>query len=142
MASDRTPSRRLIRQSLSLNVGNRETRARQFAVLGASRALQGEYEQAAAIFDRILHGMGPPDKLKDPSLYSRVLVGRAESLASLERYDEARRLINQAVAWDRSRDGARSPSVARDLEAMGFTEQMANNLDASRRSFERALAIR
>jgi tetratricopeptide (TPR) repeat protein len=132
----------LIRQSLSLNVGNRETRARQFAVLGASRALQGEYEKAAAIFDRTLQVMGPPDKLDDPSLYSRALVGKAESLAALERYDEARRLIGQAIEWDRSHDGARSPSVARDLEAMGFTEHLANNLDASRRSFEQALAIR
>jgi len=132
----------LIQQSLSLDVGNRETRARQFAVLGASRALQGEYERAAAIFDRILKGMGPPDKLNDPSLYSRVLVGRAESLAALERYDEAQRLIGQALGWDRSHDGARSPSVARDLEAMGLTQHMANDLDASRRSFEQALAIR
>ena len=112
------------------------------AVLGASRALQGEYEQAAAIFDRILKGIGPPDKLKDPSLYSRALVGRAEALAALERYDEARRLIDQALAWDRSNDGARSPSVARDLEAMGLTQQMAGDLGGSRRSFEQALAIR
>ena len=132
----------LIRESLSLDVGNRETRGRQLAVLGASRALQGEYEQAAAIFDRILKGIGPPENLKDPSLYSRVLVGRAEALAALERHDEARRLIDQALAWDRSADGARSPSVARDLEAMGLTQQMAGDLGGSRRSFEQALAIR
>jgi tetratricopeptide (TPR) repeat protein len=132
----------LIRHSLSLNVGNRETRARQFAVLGASRALQGEYEQAAAIFDRTLKGMGAPEKLKDPSLYSRALIGRAESLAALERYDEARKLISQALAWDRSRDGQRSPSVARDLEAKGLAEQMADDLDSARQSYEQALAIR
>lgn len=132
----------LIRQSLSLKVGNRETRARQLAVLGASRALQGEYEQAAAIFGRTLKDIGPPDNLKDPSLYSRVLVGRAESLAALDRYDEARNLIDQALGWDRSHDGTRSPSVARDLEARGLTEQMADDLDASRQSYEQALAIR
>lgn len=132
----------LIRKSLTLDVGNRETRGRQLAVLGASRALQGEYEQAAAIFDRILKGTAPPANLKDPSLYSRVLVGRAEALASLERYDEARRLIDQALAWDRSNEGARSPSIARDLEALGLTQQMAGDLDGSRRSFEQALAIR
>jgi tetratricopeptide (TPR) repeat protein len=132
----------LIRQSLSIKVGSGETRARQFAVLGTSRSLQGEYEQAAAIFDRILKGMGPPEKLKDPSLYSRVLVGRAEALAALERYDEARPLIRRAIAWDRSQDGARSPNVARDLEALGLLEQFADKLDASRRSYEQALAIR
>ena len=132
----------LISRSLSLNVGNRETRGRQFAVLGASRALQGEYEQAAAIFDRILKGLGPPDKLKDPSLYSRALVGRAESLAALERYDEARPLIRRAIAWDSSQDGAKSPDVARDLEALGLLEQFADDLDSSRRSYSQALAIR
>jgi tetratricopeptide (TPR) repeat protein len=132
----------LIHQSLSLNVGSRETRARQFAVLGASRSLQGEYEQAAAIFDRTLKGMGSPDELKDPSLYSRALVGRAEALAALERYDEARRLIGEALAWDRSHEGERTPGVARDLEALGLTQQMADDLDDSRRSYEQALAIR
>jgi tetratricopeptide (TPR) repeat protein len=132
----------LIRKSLSLDVGSSETRGRQLAVFGASRALQGEYEQAAAVFHRVLKGTGPPDKLKDPSLYSRALVGRAEALAALERHDEARRLIDRALAWDRSKDGARSPSVARDLEALGLTQQMAGDLDGSRRSFEQALAIR
>jgi tetratricopeptide (TPR) repeat protein len=132
----------LIRQSLSLKVGSAETRARQLAVLGTSRSLQGEYEQAAEIFDRIRKGMGPRDKLKDPSLYSRVLVGRAEALAALERYDEARRLIGEALAWDRSHDGPSSPLVARDLEALGLTQQMADDLDGARRSYAQALAIR
>ena len=132
----------LIRRSLSLKVGSPETRARQFAVLGASRSLQGDYEQAAEIFGRILSRMGPPEKLKDPSLYSRALVGRAEALAALERYDEARRLIDRALAFDRRQDGPRSPSVARDLEAMGLTQQFADDLEGARRSYEQALAIR
>ena len=132
----------LIRQSLSLNVGSNETRARQLAVLGTSRSLQGEYEQAADIFDRTLKGMGTPDKLRDPSLYSRALVGRAEALVALERYNEARALIAKALEWDLARDGPRSPSVARDLEAKGLAEEMADELDASLRSYSRALAIR
>lgn len=132
----------LIRHSLSLNVGSQETRARQLAVLGASRALQGEYEQAASIFGRVLGGIGDPEKLTDPSLYSRALVGRAESLAALDRYDEARPLIGRALAWDRSHDGARSVPVARDLEALGLTEQFAGNFDSARRSYSDALSIR
>ena len=58
----------LIRRSLSLPVTQGETRARQLATLGASRTLQGDYENAAAVFDRILKNIGDPSKLTDPSL--------------------------------------------------------------------------
>ena len=95
----------LIQRSLSLPVTRGETRARQLATLGASRTLQGDYEKAAAVFDRILKNIGDPAKLTDPSLYSRALVGRGEALAKLERYDEARPLIERALAWDREHTG-------------------------------------
>ena len=85
----------LIRRSLSLRVTDRETRARQMATLGASRALQGDYERAASIFDQIIKGIGDPDKLNDPTLYSRVLVARGDSLTKLDRYDEARSLTRK-----------------------------------------------
>ena len=56
----------LIRRSLSLPVTDRETRARQMATLGASRALQGDYERAASIFDRIIKGIGDPREAQRP----------------------------------------------------------------------------
>ena len=132
----------LIRRSLSLPVTDRETRARQMATLGTSRALQGDYERAASIFDRIIKGIGDPQKLNDPTLYSRVLVGRGESLAKLERYDEARPLIQRALTWDGARAGPQSVSVARDLEALAWANQMADELDASTRQYQAALRIR
>jgi tetratricopeptide (TPR) repeat protein len=132
----------LIRRSLSLPVTQGETRARQLATLGASRALQGDYEHAATVFDQIIKRIGDPAKLKDPSLYSRALVGRAESLAALERYDEARPLIQRALAWDRAHEGPKSVSLARDLEALALTNQMADDLDASTRQYEAALRMR
>lgn len=132
----------LIRGSLSLKVRNGETRARQLGVLGSSRALQGDYEQAERLFGKILANLGPPEKLADPSLYSQLLIGRAEALAALERYPEARKLISEALIWDRARSGARSPQVARDLEALGLTEQFAENYGAARNSYLQALAIR
>lgn len=132
----------LIRRSLSLPVTQGETRARQMATLGASRTLQGDYEQAATVFDRILKGMGDPAKLTDPTLYSRALVGRGEALAKLERYDEARPLIQKALAWDRDHAGPQSVAVARDLEALAWANQMADDLDASTRQYEAALRIR
>ena len=132
----------LIRRSLSLPVTQQETRVRQLAILGASRTLQGDYEHAATIFDRIIKGMGDPAKLNDPTLYSRALVGRAEALAKLERYDEARPLIQTALAWDRSHAGPQSVAVARDLEALAWANQMADDLDASTRQYEAALRIR
>ncbi|NUT00230.1 MAG: tetratricopeptide repeat protein, partial [Sphingomonas sp.] len=132
----------LIQRSLSLPVTRGETRARQLATLGASRTLQGDYEKAAAVFDRILKNIGDPAKLTDPSLYSRALVGRGEALAKLERYDEARPLIERALAWDREHAGPQSVSVARDLEALAWANQMADDLDASDRQYKAALRIR
>ena len=132
----------LIRRSLSLPVTQRETRMRQLATLAASRALQGDYEQAEKIFGRILEGIGNPEKLNDPALYSRVLVGRGEALAKLERYDEAKKLNQRALAWDRSHAGPRSVAVARDLEALAWADQMAGDLDTSTREYQAALSTR
>jgi len=132
----------LIRRSLSLPVTQGETRARQLATLGASQTLQGDYANAATVFDRILKNIGDPARLTDPSLYSRALVGRGEALAKLERYDEARPLIERALAWDRDHSGPQSVAVARDLEALAWANQMADDLDASTRQYEAALRIR
>ena len=132
----------LIRGSLSLPVTDRETRARQMAALAASRALQGDYEPAASIFDRIIKGIGDPQKLNDPTLYSRVLVGRADSLTQLDRYDEARALTHKALTWDQSQAGRRSASVARDLEALALIDQMDGKLAESTREYQTALQMR
>lgn len=132
----------LIRGSLSLRVNSPETRARQLDILGQSRSLQGNYDQAQKIFGSVLRRLGPPEKLTDRSLYSQLLVGRSEALAALDRYGEARQLIAPALAWDRSHFGVRSPEVARDLEALGLTDQFAGQYDSSKRSYMQALAIR
>src|SRR5206468_403705 len=132
----------LIRRSLSLPVTNRETRARQIAILGASLALQGDYEQAASIFDQILKGIGDPKKLDDPTIYSRVLVGRADSLTKLDRYEEARSLTQKALGWDQARADPRSGLVARDLEALALIDQMDGKFTASDRRYQTALRMR
>jgi tetratricopeptide (TPR) repeat protein len=132
----------LIRGSFSLRVRSQETRARQLGVLGASSFLQGDYDQAQKIFGAGLRRLGPPKELTDASIYSDLLTGRAEALAELDRYDEARMLISQALAWDRAGEGERSPGFARDLESLGLTDQLANEYDRSNRSYLRALSIR
>lgn len=132
----------LIRRSLGLSVKNPETRARQLGVLASSQALQGNYDQAVGLFARAQQTLGPPEKAGDPGLYSRLLVGRAESLAALEKYSEAKPLIAQALAWDTRIEGPQGQSVARDLEAAGLTAQFANELGSARGDYERALVIR
>lgn len=132
----------LIRRSLALNVGSRETRVRQYAALGDSRALQGEYEHAAAIFAATLKRIRDPQQLSDPALYTRLIIGQAESLAALDRYDEASTLIARAQAWDRAHDGERSPAFARDLEALGLNDQLSEKFEAARHSYSLALGIR
>lgn len=132
----------LIRNSLSLKVSRQETRARQYGVLASSQALQADYNSAVSNFSRALSLVPDPGALQDPSLYSRLLVGKAESLAALDRYGEAMRLARAAFAWDSRREGGRSADVARDLEAAGLTAQYAGDLAGSREDYGKALAIR
>lgn len=132
----------LIRRSLSLPVRNGETRARQLGVLASSQALQGNYERAADLFARAQSSLPSPDRLGDTSLYSRLLIGRAEALAAEEKYSDAEPLIARALAWDLKLEGPSGQSVARDFEAAGLTKQFAGELDAARSYYTRALAIR
>jgi tetratricopeptide (TPR) repeat protein len=132
----------LIRRSIALPVRNPDTRARQLAVMASSQSLQGNYEQAVDIFARAQRSLQRPDRDGDPALYSRILVGRAEALAALEKYPEAKALIAEALASDRKVEGPRGQSVARDLEAAGLTTQFAGDLDAARTYYNQALAIR
>jgi tetratricopeptide (TPR) repeat protein len=130
----------LIRNSLSLKVARRETRARQLGVLASSQALQADYDSAVANFTRAIGLLREPKHLQDPSLYSRLLIGKAESLAALDRYDEAMRLARTALAWDRER--GQPADVARDIEAAGMITQYSGDLAASRADYEKALTIR
>jgi len=132
----------LIRRSLTLRVRNGETRARQLAVLASSQALQGNYDQAVDIFNRAQRSLPQPKGASDAALFSRILVGRGEALAALEKYSEAKSLIAKALASDRKFEGPGSQSVARDLEAAGLTTQFAGDLGAARGYYEQALAIR
>jgi tetratricopeptide (TPR) repeat protein len=130
----------LIRNSLSLKVARQETRARQLGVLASSQALQADYDSAVANFTRAIGLLRQPKQLQDPSLYSRLLIGKAESLAALDRYDEAMRLARTALAWDRER--GQPADVARDIEAAGMITQYSGDLAASRADYEKALTIR
>ncbi|WP_205479322.1 tetratricopeptide repeat protein [Sphingomonas arenae] len=132
----------LIRRSLSLPVRSGETRARQLAALGASLALQGNYQEAIATYRRAAVYMPDGEKVRDPVLLSQIQIGQAESLAALEQYGQAWPLIRQAFGRDLAREGPTGQSVARALEAGGFTAQMEGDFSRSRALYTRALAIR
>ena len=132
----------LIRRSLSLNVARPETRARQLGVLASSQALQGNYENAVSGFVHALAFIKKPAALQDPSLYSKLLAGEAESDAALERYGPASQLAGAAIRWDRKNSGAASPAVARDLESSGLVAQYSGDLAAAQKSYSGALSIR
>lgn len=132
----------IIRRSLNLRVERPETRARQLGVLASSQALQGDYDKAIAAFSRALALTPDPAVMQDPSLRTRLLVGKAEAVAATDDYDHALRLARDALDWDRRNDGEQAQSVARDYEALGLTQQFASDLNASRRSYQQALAIR
>jgi tetratricopeptide (TPR) repeat protein len=132
----------LIRNSLGLAVARPETRARQIGVLAASQSLQADYDHAVRNFSRALELLPRPEDVQDPSLYSRLLVGKAESLAALDRYDEALGLSRRAFEWDRTHNSADAPAIARDLETTALTQQFAGDFAGSRRNYSRALSMR
>lgn len=132
----------LIGQSLMLKASNPETRARQLAVAGNAKALQGEYERSITIYDRALAQLQKSGGSADSPIRSRLQVAKAESLASLDRFAEASQLIRLALASDTEREGPNSVAVARDLEAAGLTNQFAEKYVEARAQYERALAIR
>lgn len=132
----------LIGRSLMLKAGNPETRARQLAVAGDARALQGEYERSLVIYDRALAQLQQHDRLAESSIQSRLQIAKAESLASLDRFTEANELIQRALTSDTKREGANSVAVARDLEAAGLMNQFAGKYAEARVQYQRALAIR
>ncbi len=117
----------LIRGSLALKVSRQETRARQLGVLASSQSLQADYNGAAGTFSSALQIVKNPEKLQDSSLYSRLLVGKAEALAGAERYSEATPLIHRALAWDTEHEGPRSSNVARDYETAGLNANYAGD---------------
>ena len=131
----------LVRRSLKLSVGNPEITARQLAIFGASRNLQGDFEQAATLYGRAESLLAGRD-LSDPDLPSQARLGRAEALASLERMPQARALIARTLADEQRRTGNDSVTVARALEMAGLTEQFAADYPKARQYYERALAIR
>lgn len=133
---------KLIRSSLALKVGRAETRARQIGVLAESQALQAQYEQAVDGFTYALKLMPDPDELQDRSLYTKLLVGKAEALAALDRYGEALGFARTALQWDREHEPANVPAVARDLETVALIQQFAGDFEHSRVSYSRALQLR
>ena len=132
----------LIKGSLRLKVSRAETRARQLGALARSQGLQANYDAAIAYSDRALSLIRHPEDLQDPTLYSLLLIGKAEALAGSSRFSEANRSTRSALEWDRSREGGRSIDVARDFEAAGLTGFFSGDMSAARANYTRALAIR
>jgi len=132
----------LIGRSLILKASNPETRARQLSVAGNAKALQGEYERSITMYDRALAQLQHSGGSADSPIRSRLLVAKAESLASLDQFAEANELIRLALSSDTKREGANSVAVARALEAAGLTNQFAEKYVEARAQYERALAIR
>lgn len=130
----------LIRTSLGWKVDDAVTRARQMLILGDAQARAAAYAPAVRSYTAALaFGERADDST---GIVGRILVGRAEALSALERFDDARRDVSRAYARDRKQFGARSVEVARDLEAAGLNADFASQYDRARGYYERALAIR
>ena len=100
----------LIRRSLLLQVGAPETRARQLGVLASSEALQGEYEKATATYSRALALAPEPGQMRDPSIRTRLLIGKAEALAATDKFDKSVQLarVEHSTGIARTTGNARS----------------------------------
>ena len=128
----------LVRRTLSIPHGGRATRARQLGALGELQFRLGEYGPALGTFRRAWADAGEGG----PVLQSRLLVGMGQALSSLERTDEAIRVLVRALRIDRARGVSAGNDVARDLEAIGLAYLDAGDLDKAQPFFIRALPLR
>lgn len=126
----------LIRRTFSIPHGQPATLARQLNALGHSQVRLGEYEQAETTF-------GKAWKLADTAsdtVRSEILVGLGSSLSNLEKYDQADRVLRQALRIDRRRG---DPTyIAYDLEALGQNLFYQGKLDKAQPVIMEALELR
>ncbi|QQV77688.1 tetratricopeptide repeat protein [Sphingomonas aliaeris] len=131
----------IIRQSMALPITEPAVRARQFIALGGSQIRQSEYPAAVRNFDKAI-ALSRTASNSDPQLLPQALVGRAEARTRLEDYPGADADAKEALRLDHARAGDRDPTVARDLEAIGYNLLTAGKLAPARQRFEQALGIR
>lgn len=103
----------LIRRTFSIPHGEQATLARQLNALGKSQFRLGDYAQAERTFRKAWTQAGTASD----SVRSEILVGLGQSLSALEKYDQADRVLRQALKIDRARGDP--VYVAFDLEALG-----------------------
>lgn len=132
----------LIRRSFSIRADDRATIARRFAVMADSQSRQNNFEAALSAFDKALAQMPPAQRERDSGLFTRILISRAEVYALTEQYANAEKDIATALGIDTKREGRRSPTVARDLEAAGFSDNTKGDFSRARTYYRDALAIR
>jgi tetratricopeptide (TPR) repeat protein len=128
----------LIRRTFAIRHDQPATLARQTNALAESQYRLGEYEEALRTFSKAWNGAGTAS----PSLRSRILAGWGLTLIDVEKYDDADRILRRALAIDRARGEPGGNDVARDLEALGFNQFNAGNLEAAQPLILRALALR
>ena len=131
----------IIQNSMKLSQPDPNARAKQFSVLAASHVAQGRYQAAITKYSKALK-IARTSNDQSPELVSRILVGRGEALAGIEKYQAAVEDIRVALKMDLQRVGPNHSDVARDLEALGLSYFYSGELQKARPLFERSLALR
>lgn len=131
----------IIRDSLRLNVSDREVRARQLLAYANLQFLQGQYRDAIRINQQALALLrGEEGEWRE--LEASILIGLGEAKSAMEDFAGAKRDIMAALRIDMDMTGKASPAVARDLETLGHNYLAEGEFAKARPLFERALSIR
>jgi tetratricopeptide (TPR) repeat protein len=126
----------LVRRTFSIQHGEAATLARQLNALGQSQLRLAEYGTAERTFRRAW----TQASTASDSVRSEILVGLATALSNTEKYQEADRLLRQALRIDRARGDP--VYIAYDLEALGQNQFYQGNFEQAQPFILEALALR
>jgi tetratricopeptide (TPR) repeat protein len=112
--------------------------ARESVALGETEFLRGDYQKAQLLFDEAIGVLRKPDA-SDSGLMARALIGRGETLTALEKYDDARASLEDALATMGEADESMR---ARAIEGLGDAAYFDGKLDVAEARFREALALR
>lgn len=137
------PARTHYRDALaSMPAGSEQhpTRANILASFASLESREGDYEGAVRMAREALEIQAQVFGAEHPNI-AVTLNGLGTSLQSLERYEEAKRVLQRSVDMHRALEGARSAKVAPPLSNLALIEHAQGNLDVARTMFEEVLSI-
>jgi tetratricopeptide (TPR) repeat protein len=134
-------SDRLVREVGELDLSGTLIEARQALLKAESDFRLGKYDAAVAGFRRSVR-IARADEGARETVLPRALAGLGQAYSALDRFDDAEKVLREALEIDRQRGAAGRRDLARDFEALGLNRFYAGDLEPARGYILRANRLR